>query len=191
MDAVAGRLRSCIREGHFELSSGKHSDVYIQTAPLFEDSNTSYDLAWTLSRAFANSVPVNRVSTVIGLANGATLLGYEMARQEHKRYLFMEKGQLLRGQDIQDGEHVLIVEDVITTGATVFKAFQEITQYGGVVEGVVSLVNRGADDFVSVPVISLIDVVAKTYEPDDGPCPLCMQGIPIETYEERKRGVIA
>lgn len=180
---------SCIQEGHFELSSGKHSPCYFQTASLFTDPIRCADIAEELLKKVMEHFPMSSIDTIVALANGATILGYEMARQHNKRFLFMEtyRGEvkLQRGQRVSLGEKILIVENVIITGRTSENAVELLIHLGANPKGVASIIGCCVDISRLVPRISLHRVGLAAYDP---PCPQCGEGVPLQTYRERKNG---
>lgn len=175
---------SCISEGHFELASGKHSPQYIQTTHLFSDPVRCADIAEELLKKVMEYFPMFSIDTVVALANGATVLGYEMARQHNKSFLFIENGKLGRKQRVFLGEKILIVENVITTGKTSENAVELLIHLGANPRGVAALFDRCLiRPHIVVPRIVLHRLGLAAYDP---PCPQCEEGIPLETYRERK-----
>jgi len=177
-DEIKALIETCICQGHFELSSGKHSSVYVQTAPLFELHQMRGDLAQYLLLKVSMSVPLWKIDTVVAMANGAVLLGCEMARQVDKRFLFMEKGKLERGQFLRLGERVLIAENVSTTGGTVNRAIEELIRLGANVLCVASLVIRSPlPKGNMIPRVSVYETDFPLH--DKMFCPLCESGEPL------------
>ncbi|HNT37365.1 MAG TPA: orotate phosphoribosyltransferase, partial [bacterium] len=165
-------------KGHFLLSSGRHSDQYIQCARLFENPLHGEIFGTALAREFQNCV----VDVVVGPALGGILLAYDVGRSLGKRVLFAERADgkmsFRRGFCIKPGEKVLVVEDVVTTGGSVQEVAELVRQSGGNVVGIGSIVLRrspGVDLDFSVK--TLLEFEVPSYAPDS--CPLCSQGIPI------------
>lgn len=173
------RKEHALLEGHFLLSSGLHSDRYLQSALLLQHP----EHAATLCKAMVEQIPDElrqAVRVVVGPAMGAVLVSYESARSLGIRSLFTERqeGQMVlrRGFALQPGEKVLIVEDVITTGGSTRECIRGIEAAGGDVVAVASLVDRsgGTADFGGVPFFPLIRLRVQTWTAED--CPLCAQG---------------
>jgi len=164
-------------EGHFVLTSGRHSAHYLQCASVqqFPEENA------LLCRELAANFKGQGITTVIGPAIGAIVMSYEIARYLGTRFLFAERENgvmtLRRSFTLEPGERVLVVEDVITTGGSVKEVMEVVKQHGAVPVGVGVLVDRsnGRAD-LGVPVKSLITFDFETYAPEN--CPLCRQGVP-------------
>lgn len=173
------RQQGALLEGHFLLSSGLHSDRYLQSALLLQHP----EHAATLCRAMVERLPDDlrqAIDVVVGPAMGAVLVSYESARALGVRSLFTERqeGQMVlrRGFTLRPGEKVLVVEDVITTGGSTRECIRGIEAAGGHVIAVASLVDRsgGAADFAEIPFHPLIRLSVQTWEADA--CPLCAKG---------------
>ncbi len=165
-------------EGHFLLSSGKHSSNYIQCAKIFEHPEYG-DL---IGEKIAEKIAIYKPDVVVGPALGGIILAYTVARALGCRAIFAEREngvmRLRRSFTIQEGEKVAIVEDVTTTGGSVLEVKSLVESYGGVVCCVASIVDRSvAPISFNAPFHSLIKLEFPIYEPDD--CPLCKQKIPV------------
>ncbi len=164
-------------EGHFKLTSGKHSNKYLQCAKIFRNTKYSEELCSALAEEFKN----DGVEVVVGPAMGAVQMAYEVSRWLKCENFFAEREEgkmtLRRGFVINPGQKVLVVEDVVTTGGSVKEVINVIKEQGGNVVGVGSIVNRtsGNVDF-GVPFKSVISVDVESWEPED--CPLCKAGAP-------------
>jgi orotate phosphoribosyltransferase len=163
------------KEGHFKLSSGLHSDTYFQCAQVLQYP----DLALELGKEIASKFDANEFDLVVAPAMGALLLGNEVARALGRRYIFTErvdgKMAIRRGFEINDGEKVLMVEDVVTRGTSTLEVIDVIEKAGGVVKGLACLVNRtGGNVELPLPLKSLAAVNVVTWDPDK--CPLCAEG---------------
>ena len=163
-------------EGHFQLTSGKHSNRYLQCARVFQYPEFSQELCEALGAQFKGK----DVDLCIGPALGGVVMAYETARAMGTRGLFTERDKdgtmtLRRGFEIKPGERILVVEDVVTTGGSVHEVIELIKELGGEVIGVGSIVDRsaGTADF-GVPYVSLIEVDVETFDPAE--CPLCKKG---------------
>jgi orotate phosphoribosyltransferase len=169
--------RGALLRGHFRLTSGLHSDVYLQSALVLQHPEDAAVLGAGLAAPFREE----RVQTVLAPAIGGILVAHEVARALGVRALFTEREngvmQLRRGFTLTPGERCLVVEDVITTGGSTREVVQCVERHGGVVVGVGSLIDRsgGAAAF-TVKRVALATVTAVTYQPDD--CPLCKAGSP-------------
>lgn len=178
-----------ILEGHFKLSSGRHSDFYVQCALALQHPDVGEALGRSLAARYARyatgakSGGVNSpVDVVIGPALGGILVSYEVARALGVRSLFAERQgtelALRRGFFMRRGERVLVVEDVITTGGSVREVISLVRDAGAVVVGVGCIVDRsGGRGQFGVPVFRLVSVEARDYDPAS--CPLCDMGVPL------------
>lgn len=172
-------------EGHFLLTSGKHSNQYFQCAKVLQYPEYAESLCKIISKYF-NSFEID---TVIAPAIGGIVVGQEVARLLNKKSIFAErvngKLTLRRGFEISAGEKVLVCEDVVTTGGSVLEVIDIVRQNGGEVVGVGMIVDRsnGKVKF-GVPQISTLQMEVVAYEPDK--CPLCKEGIPAVKPGSRK-----
>lgn len=180
------RRTGVLSRGHFLLSSGRHSGQYMQCAKLLQYPEE----AEQAGRALADLFREERVEVVIGPALGGIIIAHETARSLGVRCLFAERKdgvmQLRRGFAIEQGERVLVVEDVVTTGGSVREVIRLVESLGGQVIGVGSLIDRsgGVSPF-AVPYRSLLRVDIQSYSP--GECPLCREGIPAEKPGSREQ----
>jgi orotate phosphoribosyltransferase len=165
-----------IRQGHFELSSGLHSGIYIQCALVLQHPAH----AEKLGRALAAEFHDIQIECVASPALGGIILGHETARAIGVRAVFAERDSsghlsLRRGFELKRDERVLVVEDVWTTGGSTFETIRVIEQAGGRVVGVGALIDRsnGKLDF-AVRAEALLDLKVPSYPPQD--CPLCRAG---------------
>lgn len=164
-------------EGHFLLTSGKHSNRYLQCAKIFRHTRYSEELCGALAETFKQ----DKVDVVIGPAMGAVQMAYEVSRQLGCENFFAEREEgkmaLRRGFEVTPGMRCLIVEDVVTTGGSVKEVIQLVKAAGGIVVGVGSVVDRtnGEVDF-GVPFHAVIGLKVDAWEPEN--CPLCKQGAP-------------
>ncbi len=165
-------------EGHFRLTSGRHSDRYIQCARVLMEPNYTAALCGHLAESFKEEA----VDVVVGPAMGGIVISYEMARQLGVPSLFTErvdgKMTLRRNFTIEPGQKVLVVEDVVTTGGSVKEVIDIVKENGGIVVGVALLVDRsnGMVD-LGVRIEACLSMDVKSYEAEE--CPLCKAGIPI------------
>ena len=162
-------------KGHFLLSSGLHSDRYLQSALVLQKP----DIATRLCAALAKLFDGQRISVVIAPALGGVFVSHETARALGVRAIFAERVDgaltLRRGFSIEPGERVLVVEDVITTGKSTRETIEVVNRTGGVVVAAGSLVDRsGGKADIGVPYRSLVTLEVPTYAPDA--CPMCKAG---------------
>jgi len=164
-----------LMEGHFKLTSGRHSNRYMQCAQVLQYPHYTEQLAAHIAARFAG----DGIDKVIGPAMGGIIVAYEVARQLKVPGIFCERenGQmaLRRGFSIQPGDQVLVVEDVVTTGGSVVEVMEIVKQAGGQVAGIGVLVDRSAGkvDFgVRKEAVLTMDI--ESWPPED--CPLCQAG---------------
>ncbi|MBU5485387.1 orotate phosphoribosyltransferase [Clostridium sp. MSJ-11] len=164
-------------EGHFLLSSGRHSDKYCQCAKLLQYPDKAEEVLKTVSEQLRNV----DFDLVVGPAMGGVVVAYELARQLKKPGIFSERENgvmtLRRGFEIKKGERIIISEDVITTGKSSLEVVKLIEELGGEVVGLCCIVDR-RDEGVEMPfpIYSAVKIHVKSYEKEE--CPLCKEGIP-------------
>lgn len=163
-------------EGHFLLTSGRHSNRYLQCAKVFR--NTEY--SEIVCRDIAEQYKDEKIDVVIGPAMGAVQMAYEVSRWTHCENFFTERDDngnmvLRRGFEIKPSMNVLVVEDVVTTGGSVKEVIEVVKKSGGNVIGVGSVVDRtgGKIDF-GVPYKSFYSADVESWEANE--CPLCKAG---------------
>ena len=180
------RKHSALLEGHFILSSGLHSDRYVQCALVLQHPRVAEQLCTQLAERLHDL----GASVVAAPALGGVLVAHEVARALGVRALFTERQEgamtLRRGFSLEPGEPTLVVEDVITTGLSTHETIRCIEQAGGKVVGAGSLIDRsgGAAD-LGLPKAALITLRIRNYNPSD--CPLCKAGIPAVKPGSRTR----
>jgi orotate phosphoribosyltransferase len=163
-----------ILKGHFILSSGRRSDTYLQCARVLMEPARATKLVSALVEKLKAQVDIDQIDRVAAPAMGGLMVGYEVARQLNKPYIFCERVEgefvLRRGFDIPEGGKVLVVEDVVTTGLSSREAFKCFEEAGGEVFAEVALVDRsnGKVD-LGVPFISLLAMEVVSYAPDELP----------------------
>ena len=164
-----------LQSGHFRLTSGRHSDKYMQCAKIFMNTKYSEELCAALAEQFKD----DNIDIVIGPAVGAVQMAYEVSRQLGVPNIFTERENgimcLRRGFTIEKGQRILVVEDVVTTGGSVKEVIKIVEEAGGIVVGVGSIVDRSAGkvDFgYSFKAVLPVEVIS--WEPDE--CPLCKEG---------------
>lgn len=170
---------SAIMEGHFLLTSGLHSPRYV------EKFNVLQKPVYTekLCRAMAEKFKDANIETVVGPVTGGILLAHETGKALGTRAIFTERenGKMTfrRGFTLHEGERVLIVEDIVTTGGSIREVIDVVKEHGGIPVAVSMLVDRsgGKATFGDVPSTALLHMDVQTYKPDE--CPLCKAGIPM------------
>ncbi len=175
------KKRNAYLKGHFLLSSGLHSEFYLQSALVLQYPHDAWKLCSSIAEYFQNK----EIDVVIAPAMGGILVSYDVARAlgENVRSIFAErvdgKLTLRRGFTIDRNERVLVVEDVITTGKSVNETLDVVRQYTDNIVGIGALVDRGGNfDPKGIDYFPLIKLKIENYEPEN--CPLCKQGIPLE-----------
>ena len=174
-----------LMEGHFLLTSGRHSDKYIQCAKLTQYPKYTEEIMGMLAQQFKDE----QIDFVVGPAVGGIILSYEMARQLDVKSVFVEREDgvmaLRRGFEIPNGSNVLVVEDVITTGGSVLEVISLMKELNCNIKGVVSLVDRsgGEMDF-GTKFLAALTMDVRSYEPSE--CPLCKEGIALRQMGSRK-----
>ena len=165
-----------LHDGHFLLSSGLHSDRYFQCARILQFP----DLARELGAALADFFPDAPCDLVVSPALGGILVGHEVARALGRRFIFTERkdGEMMirRGFELEDGEKVIIAEDVVTRGTSLLEVIKVVEEAGGIVTGLTSIIDRTSGEVeLPLPLKSLAKVKVETWSADE--CPLCKQGI--------------
>ncbi len=166
------------REGHFLLTSGRHSPVFFLLSQAFQFPAVAERLGRSLAAAFARE----GVAAVVGPAMGGVILAHEVARALGCRSLYAEKAEggmvLRRGFTLAPGERVLLVEDAVTTGGSVGRVLDLVRAAGAVPVAVGAVVDRRSPGAVlPLPLHALVRVEAPVYDP--AACPLCLAGIPL------------
>ena len=169
-----------IQKGHFKLTSGVHSDTYIQCAQIMQHPEFMHNLCSELGKKFRG----DDIDVIVGPAIGGIIMAHVMARVlgPWVRAIFTErengKMTLRRSFEIKEGEKVLVVEDVTTTGSSVREVIDIVNSRKGKVVGVGVLIDRsgGKVDF-GIKTEKLLTVDIKTFLPEE--CPLCKKGIPV------------
>ncbi|HEX2088941.1 MAG TPA: orotate phosphoribosyltransferase [Actinomycetota bacterium] len=160
-----------ILRGHFKLSSGRHSDVYVEKARILEQPEATT----AVGRAIASWYP--QVEVVVAPAVGAIVLGFAVALAGGARSIYAEREgdrmRLRRGFRVAPGERALVVEDVVTTGGSAREVFDLLDETGAERLGVAALVDRTTGP-VPFPFRALVRIEASSWEPAE--CPLCREG---------------
>lgn len=171
MDQIQEILKEvdALQEGHFLLSSGRHSNAYVQCAHLFQYP----DRAAKVMAEVAERIKDLDFDLLCGPAIGGIIASYELARQIDKASIFTERKEgrmtLRRGFEIPEGAKILIVEDVVTTGKSSLETRDVLEAHGGDVIGIACVVNRSGRDHVGLPLYYGTRVDAETFDADDVP----------------------
>ena len=170
------QARGAILDGHFRLSSGRHSNRFVQKFRILEDPALVERVAATLAARARPLAP----TVVVSAAVGGIVLGYETARQLGTLGIFVEKESgtpaLRRGFALAAGDRAFVVEDVVTTGGSVREVLDVVRSRGATVAGVGIIVSRAHVDF-GVPTTALLDIPIASFAPES--CPQCAAGNPI------------
>lgn len=174
---VMGMLEetSAVMHGHFLLTSGLHSPMYVEKFNVLQHPKYTEALCKAMAYAFKD----DGIELVIGPMTGGILLAHEVGKELGTRALFTERdnGKMMfkRGFSIPEGAKVLVVEDIVTTGGSVFEVIEAVKENGGQVAGVALMVDRsgGKIDF-GVKTKALLTLDVTTYKPEE--CPLCKEG---------------
>ena len=167
-----------LMNGHFRLTSGRHSGQYMQCAKVLMIPKYTAALCGHIADYYKDE----KIDLVIGPATGGIILSYEMASQLDVPSIFTErvdgKMALRRNFEIKPGDRVLVMEDVVTTGGSVVEVIDLVKEQGGIVVGVGLLVDRsnGTVD-LGVKTVACLIMNVVSYEAED--CPLCKDNIPI------------
>lgn len=163
-------------EGHFLLSSGKHSNKYCQCARLLQYP----DKAEKILKLVVEKIKDMDFDVVVGPAMGGVIVAYELARQLGKTAIFTERREgvmTLSRFEIAKGTKVIISEDVVTTGKSTMEVIDVLEKLGAEVVGVCSIVDRRSDDCkLKSPLYSAIKLNIETFDTDE--CPLCKKQVP-------------
>lgn len=172
------RKSGAMLEGHFRLTSGLHSNRYMQCAQLFKSPEYSRILCEDLVKKFEGT----KIDLVVGPAMGGMIMAYEVARQMGVPNIFAERENgvmtFRRGFKVPEGAKVLITEDVVTTGGSVREVMKLVEEAGAEVVAVGVGVDRseGAVDF-GVPMQAVLSMKVEAFKPEE--CPLCKEGTPV------------
>jgi orotate phosphoribosyltransferase len=167
--------------GHFQLSSGRHSDRYVEKARVLERPEVAMELA----REIASWYP--RIDVVVAPAVGAVPLGFAVALAGGARSVFAEREdgrmRLRRGFVLDPGERALVVEDVVTTGGSAREVYALVGETGAERLGVAALIDRSTAG-IEFPLRAILRVEAQTW--DQAECPICRRGEPVESPGSRR-----
>jgi orotate phosphoribosyltransferase len=177
-----------IMQGHFKLTSGFHSKYYIQCARLLQYPVVVYGIIGNALKEFGNEINSENIQTVISPAIGGILFGYMLAFKLNTKMIFTERKndlmEVRRGFEFSPGEKVIIAEDVITTGGSVFEVIEICKKFKADIKGIISIIDRSENLKFEYPFYSLIKLKIEKYPPDN--CPLCKQNLAIDYPGSRK-----
>ena len=168
-----------IMNGHFKLTSGLHSPHYVEKFNVLQHP----ELTEKLCKAMAERFKSAQIETVVGPVTGGIILAHETGKALGTRAIFTERVDgvmtFRRGFSLREGERVLIVEDIVTTGGSIREVIDVVKRCGGVPVAVSMLVDRsgGKVTFDGVPSFALLHMDVETYNPEE--CPLCAEGVPL------------
>ncbi|MEW6413327.1 MAG: orotate phosphoribosyltransferase [Candidatus Zixiibacteriota bacterium] len=171
--------------GHFKLTSGKHSDVYYEKFTLLKQPTLCTKICQEMAARFSGSGAV----TVVGPTTGGIIIAYDIARYMGIEAIYAEPGDegrvFKRGFYLEKGQKVVIVDDVLTTGRSVFEVIDLVNSYQAEIVGVGLMLDRsnGTVKF-DYPYFALATVAANAWPPEE--CPLCAKGIEITQRGSRK-----
>jgi orotate phosphoribosyltransferase len=172
------RQSGALLEGHFRLSSGLHSDRYLQSALVLQHP----ELASRLGAALADRTRHLQATVVLSPALGGIVIGQEVGRALNVRAIFAERQDgtltLRRGFSLSPSDRVLVVEDVITTGGSTRETIAVAEAHGARVLGAAAIIDRGTDrSRLNLPLQTLVRLEVAAYPPEA--CPMCAKGLAV------------
>ena len=177
---------SAILRGHFQLTSGRHSDTYVQCARVLEDPALTTRLAEAMAR---RSAPFE-IDLVAAPAVGGIIIGFAVAQALGVRFIFSEREQgamrFRRAFDVPEGARVLVVEDVVTTGGSVAEVVRLVEEAQARAVAVTSIIDRGGPKAFDVPLHPLLRLEVESWEPSE--CGLCASEVPLYSPGSRRTG---
>jgi len=176
-----------IRSGHFVLTSGRHSDTYVQCARILEDPALTTSLARTAVSRLPSGLDIDLVAAP---AVGGLIIGFAVAQALGVNFIFSEReaGEMVlrRSFEVPPGARVLVVEDVVTTGGSVAELVSLVEGQGGSVVGIVSLIDRGGAKAFKGAFWPLLRLEVESWDPES--CGLCKSGVPVYSPGSRRLG---
>lgn len=169
-----------LQKGHFKLVSGLHSPKYFQSALVFQHPKFVIKLCSKIAERFKN----DKIDGIIGVQENGSIMAYEVAKQIKAKVIFTEKKDtgwiLKRGFNIREGERILIVDDITTTGGTIKNMMNIINENKGVVGEIALIASKGltASDFPYRTEILVQLEGMDLYKPEE--CPRCQRGQPLD-----------
>jgi len=166
-----------VLSGHFRLTSGRHSDRYVQCARVLEHPQ----LVNRLARAMMARIGERHIDLVAAPAVGGIIIGFAVAQALGVKFIFSERENgvmtFRRGFEVPEGARVLVAEDVVTTGGSVAEVVELVRAAGGVPEAVSSLIDRGGPKSFDVELFPLLRLEVESW--DTAECGLCASGVPL------------
>jgi orotate phosphoribosyltransferase len=193
------RSSGALRDGHFQLKSGRHGDAYVEKFAVLSDPAATSELCGFWAAEVRGDDGGARVDLVAGPTTGGVILAFETGRQLGVRAIFAEEvrdadgathREFRRGFRIEPGERVLLVDDILTTGGSLLAMLPAVEAMGGEIVACAVLVDRsggGTNTLTSpstgrtYPLRSLWRLDLPTFEPGPATCPQCAAGLPIHT----------
>ena len=171
------RAAGALLEGHFEFTSGRHGRQFLQAARVLQYPKHTDALCRTIAEQFSEA----GVALVVGPATGGIILAYETARHLECRAAFTEKTAdgsmaLKRGFHLQPGTRTIVVEDITTTGGSIWKTVDHLRKRGAEIVGVSVLIDRsGGEAVFDCPYVPLASLPMESWTKDE--CPMCSEGL--------------
>lgn len=182
LEALKGA--DAILSGHFQLTSGRHSDRYVQCARVLEDPA----LTTRLAQAIVERIGERHIDLVAAPAVGGIIIGFAVAQALGVKFIFSERqeGHMVfrRGFEIPAGAKVLVVEDVVTTGGSVAEVIELVRAAGGDPVAVASIIDRGGPKKFDLELVPLLRVEVESWDPDA--CSLCASDVPLYSPGSRR-----
>jgi orotate phosphoribosyltransferase len=172
-----------LREGHFLLASGRHSDIYLEKFDVLRNPRATEEVCARFAAAFSDA----DVDVVVGPTTGGILLAFETARQMQLPVAYAERTaegsderEIRRGTVFPSGARVLVIDDILTTGGSLRETLSALEPHPVKVVGIGVLVDRSGGEvkFDDIPLTALAQQVVESWQPDR--CPLCANGVPLE-----------
>ena len=175
------KKEGALQEGHFILSSGKHSSVYLQSAIVLSIPKYLNKIALEMVLNIRKMIDIDKVNLVVSPAMGGVIIGSKIGEILNKKSIFLErvnsKFTLRRGFKIVENDKILLIEDVLTTGKSSYESIECIKSFGAEVICLASIIDRSEESFkLECPYISLAKINAPIFSNDD--VPLNLRGIP-------------
>jgi orotate phosphoribosyltransferase len=172
-------------QGHFKLTSGRHSNVYYEKFTLLKQPS----VCTRICREMASRLEKLHPETVVGPTTGGIIIAYDVARYLGIEALYAESGEqgrvFKRGFSLRQGQKVVIVDDVLTTGRSIREVISLVELYRAEIVGIGVMLDRSSGKAAfDYPLMALATVDAEDWEPED--CPLCAKGEPLTQRGSRK-----
>lgn len=172
--------------GHFKLTSGRHSDVYYEKFTLLKQPAICTKMCQQMAEHFKEAAPV----TIVGPTTGGLIIAYDVARYMGIESIYAEAGDdggrvFKRGFSLEKGQKVVIVDDVLTTGRSIFEVIDLVNKYEAEIVGIGLMLDRSNGKITfDYPFYALTTVAADSWEPED--CPMCAKGEALTQRGSRK-----